>query len=96
LSLEEKDQEKIEYVFDIVKNLQWIPKKFLKHIEGTEGLFEIRVSSGQNEFRIFCFFDSGRIVILLSGFKKKTQKTPRKEIDHALKLMKDYFTEKFK
>lgn len=96
LSLDGKDQEKVEYVFDIVRHLQIIPKKFLKHIEGTDGLFEIRVSSGQNEFRIFCFFDSGMLVILLSGFKKKTQKTPRKEIDRALKLMKEYFIEKLK
>jgi len=45
MSLEDKDQEKVEYVLDMVKNLHWIPKKFLKHIEGTNGLFEIRVSS---------------------------------------------------
>lgn len=96
LSLDDKDQEKVEFVFDIVKNLQWIPKKFLKHIEGTDGLFEIRVSSGKNEFRIFCFFDTGMLVILLSGFKKKTKKTPGKEIDRALKLMKEYFREKLK
>lgn len=95
-SLAEKDQEKVEYVFDIIRHLQLVPKKFLKHIEGTEGLFEIRVSSGHNEFRIFCFFDSGMLVILLSGFKKKTQKSPKNEIDRALKLMKEYFVEKFK
>ena len=53
MSLEDKDQEKVEYVLDMVKNLHWIPKKFLKHIEGTNGLFEIRVSSSQNELRIF-------------------------------------------
>ena len=96
LSLDNKDQEKVEYVLDVVKNLQWIPKKFLKHIEGTEGLFELRVSSSQNEFRIFCFFDSGMLVILLSGFKKKSQKTPKREIDRAMKLMKEYFTKKLK
>ncbi|MCX6245938.1 MAG: type II toxin-antitoxin system RelE/ParE family toxin [Bacteroidetes bacterium] len=95
-SLDEKEQEKVEYVLDIVRNLQWIPKKFLKHIEGTDGLFEIRVSYGQNEFRIFCFFDSGMLVILLTGFKKKSQKTPGKEIDRAVKLMKEYYLEKIK
>jgi len=96
LSLNDKDQEKVEYVLDMVKNLQWIPKKFLKHIEGTDGLFEIRVSSSQTEFRIFCFFDSGMLIILLSGFTKKSQKTPRKEIERAIKLKKEYFTEKIK
>ena len=93
-SLNAKDQEKIEYVLNIVKNLQWIPKKFLKHIEGTDGLFEIRVSSFNSEFRIFCFFDAGMLVVLLTGFKKKTQKTPKKEIEQALKLMKEYYLEK--
>jgi len=95
-SLDAKDQEKIEYVLNMVKNLQWVPKKFLKHIEGTDGLFEIRVSSFHSDFRIFCFFDTGMLVILLTGFKKKTQKTPKKEIDHALKLMKEYYLEKVK
>lgn len=93
-SLNAKDQEKIEYVLNIVKNLQWIPKKFLKHIEGTDGLFEIRIASFNSEFRIFCFFDSGMLVVLLTGFKKKTQKTPKKEIEQALKLMKEYYLEK--
>jgi phage-related protein len=93
-SLNAKDQEKIEYVLNIVKNIQWVPKKFLKHIEGTDGLFEIRVSSVNSELRIFCFFDSGMLVILLTGFKKKTQKTPKKEIEQALKLMKEYYLDK--
>ena len=96
MNLEDKDQEKVEYVLDIVRNIQRIPKKFLKQIEGTDGLYEIRGSSAKNELRIFCFFDSGMLIILLSGFKKKTQKTPRKEINRALKLMKEYFTEKLK
>jgi phage-related protein len=94
LSLELKDQEKIEYVFAIIKNLQWIPKKFFRHIEGTDGLFEIKVASGNFIFRIFCFFDSGTLVILLNGFKKKSQKTPKKEMELALKLMKEYFITK--
>ena len=79
-SLDVKDQEKIEYVLNMVKNLQWIPKKFLKHIEGTDWPFEIRVSSFHSDFRIFCFFDLGMLVILLSGLKKKTRKIPKKEI----------------
>ncbi|TRZ66255.1 type II toxin-antitoxin system RelE/ParE family toxin [bacterium] len=96
LGLDAKDQEKIEYVLDMVKNLQWIPKKFLKHIVGTDGLFEIRVSSFNSDYRIFCFFDSGMLVILLTGFQKKSQKTPKKEIEHALNLMKEYLKEKIK
>jgi hypothetical protein len=46
LNLSENDQEKIEYILDMIKKLQWIPKRFLNHIEGTTGLYEIRVRSG--------------------------------------------------
>ena len=49
-----------------------------------------------NIFRIFCFFDSGKLVVLMSGFQKKTQKTPHKEINKALAIMKEYYTDKLK
>ena len=90
LNLSENDQEKTEYVFDMIKKLQWIPKRFLKHIDGTAGLYEIRVRSGVCNYRIFCLFDSGSKVILLNGFKKKSQKIPKKVLDFALNLMKAY------
>lgn len=66
----------------------------MKHIEGTDGLFEIRVQLASNIFRVFCFFDGNRLVVLLTGFQKKTQKTPKMEITRALKLMRKYYAEK--
>jgi phage-related protein len=42
----------------------------------------------------FLFFDQGKLVILLNGFLKKTQKTPQKEIDKAIALMNSYYHEK--
>jgi phage-related protein len=87
-------QEKIEYVLKVIRTVDRIPEKFLKHIEGTAGLYEIRIKTGSDIFRIFCCFDSGRIVILFNGFQKKSQKTPKKEIDKALKLMDEYFKQK--
>ncbi len=69
-----------------------IPEKYFKHIVGTD-LYEIRVSSGNNIFRIFCFFDKGKLVIVLNGFQKKARKTPKKEIEKALKLQKAYYDE---
>ncbi len=65
-------------------------------MEGTDGLYEIRVSSGNNIFRIFCFFDEGQLVILLNGFQKKTQKTPKSEIERAEKLKTKYYEDKQK
>ena len=71
-----------------------IPDKYLKHLSNTDGLWEIRVSSGNGIFRIFCFFDKGNLIFLLSGFQKKTQKTPRTEIKRAEKLKKEYYENK--
>ena len=58
---------------------------------GTDGLFEIRIEIEGNIYRIFCCFDKGNLVILFNAFQKKTQKTPRKEIELAKKLKEDYF-----
>ncbi len=92
----EKVQEKIEYVFKILRTVQNVPKKFLDHITGTDGLYEIRIEFESNIYRIFCCFDKGNLVILFNGFQKKTQKTPKKEIDLALKLKEEYFNAKKK
>ncbi|MGE0077939.1 MAG: type II toxin-antitoxin system RelE/ParE family toxin [Bacteroidales bacterium] len=94
LDQNENVQEKIEYVFNIIRLVQRVPKKFLDHITGTDGLFEIRIESEGNIYRIFCCFDKGDLVVLFNGFQKKTQKTPRKEIDFALKLKEEYFNSK--
>lgn len=92
----EKVQEKIEYVFKILRTVQNVPKKFLDHMTGTEGLYEIRIELDGNIYRIFCYFDKGNIVVLFNGFQKKTQKTPKQEIDMALKLKDEYFNSKNK
>lgn len=87
----EKVQEKIEYVFKIIRNVQNVPKKFLDHLTGTDGLYEIRIEFESNIYRIFCCFDKGNLVVLFNGIQKKTQKTPKKDIDLALKLKEAYF-----
>jgi phage-related protein len=71
-----------------------VPVKFFKHMEGTEGLFEIRIKLGSDIFRILCFFDEGNLIILLNGFQKKTDKTPKNEIEKAERLKKKYYEEK--
>ena len=82
---------KVDYVRFFLAHIERIPEKFLKHIEGTKGLYELRIEAGSDIFRIFCCFDKGKVVILLNAFHKKSQKTPSKEIDPALKLMNEYF-----
>lgn len=86
-----KVQEKIEYVFRLIRQLERVPKKFFDHMDGTEGLFEIRIEVGSNIYRIFSCFDDGNIVVLFNGFQKKTQKTPKNEIEKAEKLKREYF-----
>lgn len=92
----QKVRDKIIKILDIIEQVERIPSTYLKYIEGTNGLFEVRVQLGNNNFRIFCFFDGNKFVILLTGFQKKTQKTPPTEIDRAIKLMNEYYEEKRK
>jgi phage-related protein len=89
-----KVKEKIDFVLFMVTHADYVPEKFLKHIEGQKGLYEIRVEVGNNIFRIFCCFDKGKIVVLFNGFQKKTQKTPKDQINLAVKLMSEYFKNK--
>jgi len=89
-----KVQEKIEFILRIIRQVERIPAKFFRLIEGTDGLYEIRVEYGSNIFRIFCCYDEGNLVILFNGFQKKTQKTPYREIEKALKLKREYFKQK--
>jgi len=89
-----KVKAKIVWTFDLVEELSRVPETYLKHIENTDGLYEIRVQIGSDIFRIFCFFDQGQLVVLANGFQKKTQKTPKKEIELALKIKAEYENEK--
>jgi phage-related protein len=89
----EKVQDKITWTLELIEQLEKVPETYLKHIENTDGLYEVRVKQGSDIFRIFCFFDKGKLIILANGFQKKTQKTPRKEIDKALKIKEEYENE---
>lgn len=85
---------KIQCVFELIKQVERVPEKFLKHLKGTNGLYEIRVEYQSNIYRIFCCFDEGQVVVLFNGFQKKSQKAPKKEIEKAVQLMNDYFKNK--
>jgi phage-related protein len=92
----EKVKEKIDYVLFLVGVAERIPQKFFQHLEGTNGLYEIRIEVQGNIYRIFCCFDEGKVVVLFNGFQKKSQKTPKQELDRAIKIMDDYFEDKLK
>lgn len=90
----ENVQSKIEWTLQLIKVTRFVPEKYFKHIEGTKGLYEIRIEAGGNIYRIFSFFDRGNLIILGNAFQKKTQKIPKQEINKALKIMEEYYNEK--
>lgn len=92
--LKESESKKVFYVIDILKTQERISQKFVKYLE--EGIFELRAESEGNIFRVLFIFDEGNIILLLNGFHKKTQKTPRHEIEIAKRLKKEYYNEKGK
>jgi len=86
-----KVQNKIFKIIEAIETLERIPTTYLKLISGTNGLYEARIQLGTDIWRVFCFFDKGKLVILLNGFQKKTQKTPKNEMEKAIILMKEYY-----
>ena len=90
----QKVREKIIWTFLLIEEVEQVPETYLKHVEGTNGLYEIRIQFAGDIFRIFCFFDEGKLVVLANGFQKKTQKTPKQEIVKALKIREEYYENK--
>jgi phage-related protein len=89
-----KVQAKILWTFKIIEEIDRIPELYLKYLKNTSGLYEIRVQIGSNTYRIFCFFDMDNLVIIGHGFQKKSQKTPKQQIEKAEKIKKDYYDSK--
>ena len=91
-SLSYKEQQKVKYGLLLLKTLDKIPTKFVKYIRG--GIYEVRTEYNGNIFRVFFIFDEGNIVVLFNGFQKKTQKTPEKEIELAIRIKERYYGDK--
>ena len=89
-----KTKEKIDFVLDLIRNVERVPIKFLKYLEGTDGLYEVKVLTHKSNIRIFSFFDEGNLVILINSYVKKTNKIPKNELELGIKLKKEYFFEK--
>jgi phage-related protein len=92
----DKVQNKIFKIIEAIETLERVPSNYLKMLVGTNGLYGARIQLGSDIWRVFCFFDHGKLVILLNGFTKKTQKTPKNEIEKALQLMQRYYDTKKK
>jgi len=90
-SLTNKQVEKIAFVLDIIEQLDIVPRKFFKKLQGTIDIWEVRAQQGNNIFRILGFFDGKDLVILNHAFTKKSLKTPRRDIKTAQDRKKEYF-----
>lgn len=89
-----KVQNKILWTLRVIEELESIPEQYLRYVKNTSGLYEIRVQVGNDIFRIFCFFDYDNLIVVGHGFQKKTQKTPKKEIERAERIKREYYESK--
>lgn len=89
-----KQAQKVVWVLKLVKELALVPKQYFKKLEGSEELWEVRAEFGGDAFRLLGFWDAGNVVILTNGFAKKTQKTPKWEIELAAGRRRDHLNRK--
>lgn len=85
---------KFNWTLQLIATLERVPVKYFKHLEGTSGLYEIRVEVGTDIYRVFSFFDEGKLIVLVNGFRKKSKRTPLKDLELAEQLKSQYYYEK--
>jgi putative component of toxin-antitoxin plasmid stabilization module len=81
----QKVKDKIIWTLKLIEEIQQVPETYLKRMEGTDGLFEIRIKQGSDIFRIFCIFDEGNLVILFNGFINKNAENSESRNRKSLK-----------
>lgn len=79
---------------ELISVIDKVPKKYFDHMAGTDGILEIRVEVGSNIFRAFSFFDEGKLIVVANTFQKKSQKTPKNELELVKRIKKEYSDEK--
>ena len=80
---------KIDYGLALLSRPERAPAKFVKLVD--DGIFELRTEWESNIYRVFFIYDKGNVVVLFNGFQKKSQKTPRKEINKAKRIKQEYY-----
>ena len=93
-TLKPEGKKKLNWTLKLISTVDRVPKKYFQHMTNSSGIYEVRVEVGSNIYRVFSFFGEGNLVVLINGFQKKSQKTPRKELELAERLKKEYFDEK--
>lgn len=93
-TLKPEVKKKFNWTLQLIASIDQVPIRYFNHLSQSNGLYEIRVEQGSDIYRVFSFFDKGNLIILINGFQKKTQKTPKQEIEVAKKLKYQYLNEK--
>ncbi len=93
-TLTPKQARKVAWVLRLVRELDQVPRKYFEKLVGTKDLWEVRVQYAGDIFRFLGFFDGGSLLMLCSGFGKKTRKIPPQEIELAEARRRDYFKRK--
>jgi phage-related protein len=93
-SLTAKQAQKVVWALRLVEEMERVPAQYFKKLTGTADLWEVRVQHGGDTFRLLGFFDGPRLVVLVSGFAKKTNKVPRQELTLADERKHDYLSRK--
>lgn len=88
-SLSDVERKKVLRGIALLASDDKIPHHFIKYLR--DDVYELRINYGNNEFRIFFIYDGDTIVVLFNCFRKKTQKTPKSELDKAIKLKEEYY-----
>jgi len=93
-SLNSEVKKKFIWTIRLIATSQSVPVEFLKRIQNANGLYEIRLEAGTDFYRVLCFFDKEKLIILINGFRKKSKRTSIREIELGQKIKKEYFYEK--
>ena len=93
-SLPSKYAQKVAWVLELVEKLDQVPVQYFKKLKSTDDIWEVRARIGSNSFRLLGFIDNDEFVILTNGFSKKSQKTPKQEIELAEQRKADYLSRK--
>jgi phage-related protein len=90
--LSSKHAQKVTWVLELVERLDQVPIQYFKKLKNTDDICGIRARIGSNSFRILGFIVGDEFIILTNGFSKKSQKTPKKEINIAEQRKADYLS----
>ena len=94
-TLTAKEQAKILREIDLLeKNGFSLGMPYIKRMEGTDELWELRIKHSSNNFRVFFFHFVDGLFVLLHGIRKKSERTPRRHIDIAIERIRKYMERK--